>query len=254
MIKLTGLSKKYGKALVVDDASAMFPKGEVTSIIGPNGAGKSTLLSMASRLTDSDAGEVVIGDKLLAEWDTKELAKHLAVLRQSNNINMRFTIRELVCFGRFPHSQGRLKDEDHKIVDTALEHLGITDIQNKYLDELSGGQRQMAFIAMVVAQDTDYVFLDEPLNNLDIKHSVEIMQTLRRLAHEFNKAVVIVIHDINFASCYSDNIVAMKKGKVVKSGKVCEVVEQSVMESIYEIPFEIREFDGVRICMYYSGR
>ncbi|MEZ9417630.1 ATP-binding cassette domain-containing protein, partial [Vibrio sp. 10N.286.49.E1] len=83
---------------------------------------------------------------------------------------------------------GRLKDEDHKIVDTALEHLGITDIQNKYLDELSGGQRQMAFIAMVVAQDTDYVFLDEPLNNLDIKHSVEIMQTLRRLAHEFNKA------------------------------------------------------------------
>jgi iron complex transport system ATP-binding protein len=208
---------------------------------------------MASRLTDSDAGEVVIGDKLLAEWDTKELAKHLAVLRQSNNINMRFTIRELVCFGRFPHSQGRLKDEDHKIVDTALEHLGITDIQNKYLDELSGGQRQMAFIAMVVAQDTDYVFLDEPLNNLDIKHSVEIMQTLRRLAHEFNKAVVIVIHDINFASCYSDNIVAMKKGQVVKSGKVSEVVEKSVMESIYEIPFEIREFDGVRICMYYSG-
>ncbi|MFL7046779.1 ATP-binding cassette domain-containing protein [Vibrio cyclitrophicus] len=254
MIKLTGLSKTYGKTLVVDDASAMFPKGEVTSIIGPNGAGKSTLLSMASRLTDSDAGEVVIGDKLLAEWDTKELAKHLAVLRQSNNINMRFTIRELVCFGRFPHSQGRLKDEDHKIVDTALEHLGITDIQNKYLDELSGGQRQMAFIAMVVAQDTDYVFLDEPLNNLDIKHSVEIMQTLRRLAHEFNKAVVIVIHDINFASCYSDNIVAMKKGKVVKSGKVAEVVEKSVMESIYEIPFEIREFDGVRICMYYAGR
>lgn len=182
MIKLTGLTKKYGKSLVVDDASAMFPKGEVTSIIGPNGAGKSTLLSMASRLTESDAGEVVIGDKLLTEWDTKELAKHLAVLRQSNNINMRFTIRELVCFGRFPHSQGRLKDEDHKIVDTALEHLGITDIQNKYLDELSGGQRQMAFIAMVVAQDTDYVFLDEPLNNLDIKHSVEIMQTLRRLA------------------------------------------------------------------------
>ncbi|OED68449.1 iron ABC transporter ATP-binding protein [Vibrio splendidus ZS-139] len=254
MIKLTGLSKKYGKSLVVVDASAMFPKGEVTSIIGPNGAGKSTLLSMASRLTESDAGEVIIGDKLLAEWDTKELAKHLAVLRQSNNINMRFTIRELVCFGRFPHSQGRLKDEDHKVVDTALEHLGITDIQNKYLDELSGGQRQMAFIAMVVAQDTDYVFLDEPLNNLDIKHSVEIMQTLRRLAHEFNKAVVIVIHDINFASCYSDNIVAMKKGQVVKSGKVSEVVEKTVMESIYEIPFEIREFDGVRICMYYSGR
>lgn len=254
MIKLTGLSKKYGKTTGVDDASALFPKGEVTSIIGPNGAGKSTLLSMASRLTDSDAGEVLIGDKLLAEWDTKELAKHLAVLRQSNNINMRFTVRELVCFGRFPHSQGRMQDNDHKVVDTALEHLGITDIQDKYLDQLSGGQRQMAFIAMVVAQDTDYVFLDEPLNNLDIKHSVEIMQTLRRLAHEFNKAVVIVIHDINFASSYSDNIVAMKRGQVIKAGKVSEVVDKEIMESIYEIPFEIREFDGVKICMYYSGR
>lgn len=251
MIKLTGLSKKYGKTFVVQDADALFPKGEVTSIIGPNGAGKSTLLSMASRLTESDAGEVVIGDKLLAQWDTKELAKHLAVLRQSNNINMRFTIRELVSFGRFPHSGGRLTAEDNEIIDQALGHLGIEEIQHKYLDQLSGGQRQMAFIAMVVAQDTDYVFLDEPLNNLDIKHSVEIMHTLRRLAHDFNKAVVIVIHDINFASCYSDNIVAMKKGKVIKSGSVEDVVQQEIMEAIYEIPFDIREVDGV-VCVSIS--
>ncbi|MGV2986223.1 ABC transporter ATP-binding protein [Vibrio sp. E150_011] len=253
MIKLTGLSKKYGKTFVVQDADALFPQGEVTSIIGPNGAGKSTLLSMASRLTQSDAGEVLIADKLLAEWDSKELAKRLAVLRQSNNINMRFTIRELVSFGRFPHSQGRLTDEDNDIIDRALGHLGIEDIQNRYLDQLSGGQRQMAFIAMVVAQDTEYVFLDEPLNNLDIKHSVEIMHTLRRLAHDFNKAVVIVIHDINFASSYSDNIVAMKNGKVIKSGCVNEVVDQAVMESIYEIPFDIREIDGRRVCLYFNS-
>ncbi len=109
MIKLTGLSKKYGKTFVVRDASALFPKGEVTSVIGPNGAGKSTLLSMASRLTGSDAGEVLIGDKLLAQWDTRELARHLAVLRQSNSINMRFTIRELVSFGRFPPHSGKVE-------------------------------------------------------------------------------------------------------------------------------------------------
>ena len=254
MIIIDKLTKAFGPNKVVDEADTQFEKGKVTSIIGPNGAGKSTLLSMASRLTERDGGSVMIDCKEIAEWDTKELAKHLAVLRQSNNINMRFTVRELVCFGRFPHSQGRMQDNDHKVVDTALEHLGITDIQDKYLDQLSGGQRQMAFIAMVVAQDTDYVFLDEPLNNLDIKHSVEIMQTLRRLAHEFNKAVVIVIHDINFASSYSDNIVAMKRGQVIKAGKVDEVVDKEIMESIYEIPFEIREFDGVKICMYYSGR
>ena len=253
MIKLTGLSKKYNGNLVVSEASALFPLGEVTSIIGPNGAGKSTLLSMASRLTESDAGEVLIAGKPLSQWDTQELSTRLAVLRQSNNINMRFTIRELVAFGRFPHSKGRLTDEDNRIIDDALEHLDITHIQDKFLDQLSGGQRQMAFIAMVVAQDTDYIFLDEPLNNLDIKHSVEIMQTIRRLAHKMNKAVVIVIHDINFASCYSDNIVAMRKGEVIKSGKVDEVIQQAIMEDIYNIPFKIQEVDGSRICMYYGS-
>ncbi|KHT62848.1 iron ABC transporter ATP-binding protein [Photobacterium gaetbulicola] len=253
MIKLTGLSKKYNGNLVVSEASALFPLGEVTSIIGPNGAGKSTLLSMASRLTESDAGEVLIAGKPLSQWDTQELSTRLAVLRQSNNINMRFTIRELVAFGRFPHSKGRLTDEDNRIIDDALEHLDITHIQDKFLDQLSGGQRQMAFIAMVVAQDTDYIFLDEPLNNLDIKHSVEIMQTIRRLAHKMNKAVVIVIHDINFASCYSDNIVAMRRGEVIKSGKVDEVIQQSIMEDIYNIPFKIQEVDGSRICMYYGS-
>ena len=253
MIKLTGLSKKYGKTFVVRDASALFPKGQVTSVIGPNGAGKSTLLSMASRLTGSDAGEVLIGDKLLAQWDTRELARHLAVLRQSNSINMRFAIRELVSFGRFPHTQGRLNDNDNKIIDNALEHRGITDFQHRYIDELSGGQRHMAFIAMMVAQDTDYVFLDEPLNNLDIKHSVEIMHTLRDLAHKLNKAVVIVIHDINFASCYSDRIVAMKQGEVIKEGTVAEVVCKEVMESIYEIPFDIQEIGNQRIYRYYNS-
>lgn len=253
MIKLTGLSKKYNDTLVVSQASALFPLGEVTSIIGPNGAGKSTLLSMASRLTESDAGEVLIAGKPLSQWDTQELSKRLAVLRQSNNINMRFTIRELVAFGRFPHSKGRLTNEDNRIIDEALEHLDITHIQDKFLDQLSGGQRQMAFIAMVVAQDTDYIFLDEPLNNLDIKHSVEIMQTIRQLAHKMNKAVVIVIHDINFASCYSDNIVAMRKGEVIKSGKVDEVIQQAIMEDIYNIPFKIQEVDGSRICMYYGS-
>lgn len=253
MIKLTGLSKKYNNTFVVKNADALFPLGEVTSIIGPNGAGKSTLLSMASRLTESDAGEVLIAEKPLSQWDTQALSKRLAVLRQSNNVNMRFTVRELVAFGRFPHCQGRLKAEDNRIVDQALNHLDIENIQGKFLDQLSGGQRQMAFIAMVVAQDTDYIFLDEPLNNLDIKHSVEIMQTLRKLAHELKKAVVIVIHDINFSSCYSDNIVAMRRGEVIKSGKVHEVIQKDIMEDIYNIPFDIQEVNGKRICLYYGS-
>lgn len=252
MIKISGLSKKYNDRFVVKNAAALFPLGHVTSIIGPNGAGKSTLLSMASSLTNSDAGKVVIGNTPLEQWDSAELAKKLSVLRQSNNINMRFTVRELVAFGRFPYSQGRLTDHDNEIIDRALLQLDMTNLQDQYIDQLSGGQRQMAFIAMVVAQDTDYIFLDEPLNNLDIKHSVDIMMTLKQLAEKHNKAVVIVIHDINFASCYSDYIVAMKQGRVIKSGTVKEVIDQEVLSAIYEIPFNVQQIDGKRISLYYS--
>jgi len=251
MISMKSLTKVFGQTKVVDSASAEFEKGKVTSIIGPNGAGKSTLLSMASRLVSADGGDVLIDCKELSQWDTKELAKRLAVLRQANNITMRFTVREMVAFGRFPYSQGKLTEQDQQVIDKSIDYLDLTDIQHKYLDELSGGQRQLAFIAMVMAQDTDYVFLDEPLNNLDIKHSLQIMRNVGRLAHEMDKAVVVVIHDINFAACYSDTIIALKKGKVVAHGSVEEVIQADVLEAIYETPFNIIERDGKRMCTYY---
>ncbi|EDM67803.1 ferric anguibactin transport ATP-binding protein [Moritella sp. PE36] len=252
MISLTNLSKSFGQHKVVDQVSASFIKGEVTAIIGPNGAGKSTVLSMASRLLNKDSGSVIIDNQDVVDWDTKALAKKLAVLRQSNNLNMRFTVRELVAFGRYPYSQGKLTTNDNDVIDKAIGYLDLTLIENKYLDELSGGQRQLAFIAMVVAQDTDYVFLDEPLNNLDIKHSLQIMKNIKTLAHELGKAVVIVIHDINFASCYSDNIVALKQGKVVANGSVAEIINQATLSAIYDTDFDIHEINGKRICMYYG--
>lgn len=252
MIELKQLTKRFGEHPVVQNASAEFAKGKVTAIIGPNGAGKSTLLSMAGRLLKRDEGEVWIDGKELAEWDTKALAKRLSVLRQANSFSLRFTVRELISFGRFPYCQGNLKASDQQAIDKAIEYLELSQIQDKYLDELSGGQRQLAFIAMVIAQDTDYIFLDEPLNNLDIKHSLQIMATIRRLAHELNKAVVIVIHDINFASCYSDTIIALKKGEIVAKGTVAQVIDSSVLSEIYETPFNVIEVDGNRMCLYFS--
>ncbi|MCE0496065.1 iron ABC transporter ATP-binding protein [Vibrio salinus] len=252
MISVLNLTKQFDRQTVVDNATVYFEKGEITSIIGPNGAGKSTLLSMACRLLNKDKGEVWIDGKELVEWDTKALAKKLSVLRQSNSLSMRFTVRELVSFGRFPYSKGGLTAEDVQIVDRSLAYLKIDDIQDKFLDQLSGGQRQLAFIAMVIAQDTDYIFLDEPLNNLDIRHSLQIMKTIKRLAHELGKAVIIVIHDINFASCYSDSIVALKKGQVVVSGKVDEVIDSIILSEIYETPFNVIEHDGKKMCLYYA--
>ncbi|MCG7488007.1 iron chelate ABC transporter ATP-binding protein VctC [Vibrio sp. Of14-4] len=251
MIVIKNLSKNYGKSKVVDQANAKFEKGKVTSIIGPNGAGKSTFLSMASRLSEPDSGSIIVDCKELKDWSCKELAKHLSVLRQSNSVNMRFTVEEIVAFGRFPYSQGKLTEQDHAVINRSMEYLGLSIIRGKFLDELSGGQRQLAYIAMVIAQDTDYIFLDEPLNNLDIKHSLKIMKNIQRLAREMNKAVVVVIHDINFAACYSDSIIALKQGQVVASGEVDDVINVDVLSNIYETPFNIIEVNGKRMCTYH---
>jgi len=251
MIKVEQLNKQFSGRPVIRNTSTRFEKGKVTSIIGPNGAGKSSLLSMVSRLLVKDSGYVYIDGKELEQWQTSQLAKRLAVLRQSNNLSMRFTVRELIAFGRFPHSGGNLSQDDQRVIDNAIRYLQLEPIQDRYLDKLSGGQRQLAFIAMVMAQDTDYVLLDEPLNNLDIKHSLQIMRNIRQLASELNKAVIIVIHDINFAASHSDQIVAMKNGEVVVEGSVDEVIEPSVLETIYETPFKVVEVDGRKLCVYF---
>jgi len=251
MVDIKSVFKSYNKKPVIEDVSLKIPKGKITSFIGPNGAGKSTLISMVSRLIAKDAGMITIDGKDISKEDDKKLAKKISILKQSNSMNVKLTVRELISFGRFPYSQGNLTKKDWEKVDKAIDYMELNDIQHKYLDELSGGQRQRSFIGMVLAQDTEYILLDEPLNNLDMRHSVQIMKTLRRLVDELGKTVVIVIHDINFASCYSDEIVALKDGKIVKQGPTCDVIDQCVLKEIYDMDIEIKEIEDQRICVYF---
>lgn len=251
MVDVRNVTKSYGEKAVINNVSVQIPKGKITSFIGPNGAGKSTLLSMISRLITNDDGKVLIDDIEVGKYKSETLAKKVSILKQSNNINLRLTVRELVSFGRFPYSQGRLNDEDWKFVDEAISYMELEEFSDRYIDQLSGGQRQRAYIAMVLAQNTDYILLDEPLNNLDMKHSVQIMKILRRLVDELGKTIVIVIHDINFASCYSDYIVALKGGEIVKTGTTCEIMNQEVLEDIYEMDMDIKIINNCNICIYY---
>ncbi|CAM3178484.1 ATP-binding cassette domain-containing protein [Prescottella defluvii] len=251
MITIRDLAKSYGDDTVLDSVDLDIPVGGLTSIIGANGAGKSTLLSIVSRLLDADAGSVSIDGLDLRRTANDILAKRLSVLRQDNNTSVRLSVRELVEFGRFPHSQGRLKAEDHEAVDRAIEYAGLAEYTHRYLDQLSGGQRQRAFVAMVLAQDTDYVLLDEPLNNLDMKHSQHMMRLLRRMAHEMGKTVILVIHDINFASCHSDRIVAMRGGRVVADGAVDEILRSDVLREVYDMDIEVHDIGGQRIAVYF---
>ena len=253
MIEIKGLSKFFAKKPVVEDVSVTIQPRTITSFIGPNGAGKSTLLSMVSRLLDADTGEVFLDQTDVKKMKSDAFAKRVAILKQANHLNVRLTVRELVSFGRYPYSKGRLNVEDEKIVDQSLEYMNLADMQDKFLDELSGGQKQRAFISMVIAQDTEYILLDEPLNNLDMKHSVQIMKILRKLVDELGKTVIIVLHDINFASVYSDRIVALKDGRLVKDGPTHEIINSEALRDVYDMHIPVQEQDGCRICVYFNS-
>jgi len=251
MIQIESVSKFYGDKQVLEDVSLSIEKGTITSFIGPNGAGKSTLISMISRLIAQDDGDILIEGKDVRRQDSNKLAQKISILNQSNHIHLKLTVRELVSFGRFPYSKGKLTKEDWAKVDEAIDYMELQEMEDKYIDELSGGQRQRAYIAMVIAQDTEYILLDELLNNLDMRHAVQIMKTLRRLVDEKGKTVVIVIHDINFASCYSDQIVALKEGRIVKHGGTCDVIDECVLRDIYDMEFNVQEINDQRICVYH---
>lgn len=252
MIVTNGISKSYGNSLVVDDVSITIPVGGLTSIIGPNGAGKSTLLSIIARLMTMDKGTVTVDGMDVTKTQSDQLARRLSILRQDNHISSRLTVRDLVTFGRYPYSKGRPTVEDKVHVDQAMQYLNLEPLADRFLDELSGGQRQRAFVAMVLCQDTDYVLLDEPLNNLDMKHASAMMKILRKAADDLKKTVVLVLHDINFASWYSDHIVAMRDGKVWGAGTVKDIINTDALHEIYDMQIAIHEIDGRRIGLFYE--
>ena len=245
------LTKTYDGKTVVDSVSFEIPKGKVLSLIGPNGAGKSTVMGMISRLIARDEGMVDFHGKDIGKWKSRELSKKLAILTQSNQIQMKLTVQELVAFGRFPYSGNRITKEDQEIIDQAIAYMELEEMRDRFIDELSGGQRQRAMIAMVIAQDTDYVLLDEPTNNLDIYHAANMMKIVRRLCDELGKTVVLVLHEINYAAFYSDYICAFVDGRIAKFGTVEEVMTKENLSQIYQVDFEIQMVKGRPLAIYY---
>lgn len=252
MISVHNLFKKYGDKPVLAGVSVAFPRQRLTSLIGPNGAGKSTLLMTMARLLEPSAGEVRLNGQPITDIAIADYARRVATLRQATDFNLRLRVEELVAFGRFPYSRGALTREDQVAIDEAIAFLSLQPLRRAYLDELSGGQRQMALLAMTIAQQTDCLLLDEPLNNLDIKHAVQIMRALRRLCDEKARTVILVVHDINFAASYSDHLVAMKQGAVHCSGSVDEVVSEAHLNELYGLNFEITQGPRGRLCNYFN--
>ncbi|TCI27133.1 ATP-binding cassette domain-containing protein [Exiguobacterium sp. SH3S2] len=239
MIQIEQVKKSYTDDVQIGPLDLQIPKAGFTSLIGPNGAGKSTTLMMIGRLLNLDEGQIQVAGMDVSSTKSKDLAKIITILRQENHFVTRLTVRQLAGFGRFPYSKGRLTQEDERIISKYIDFLDLTSLEHRYLDELSGGQRQRAYVAMVLCQETEYVLLDEPLNNLDIARSVQMMEYLRHVADEFGRTIVTVLHDINFAAKYSDRICAMKDGKIAAFGTVDEIMVAETLSDIFETKLEI---------------
>ncbi|MGC5616244.1 ABC transporter ATP-binding protein [Georgenia sp. Z1491] len=251
MITLDAVRKDYSSEVTIGPVTIEIPACGVTALVGPNGAGKSTTLTMVGRLLGMDSGAIEIAGYDVSSTKSRDLAKIVSVLRQENHFITRLTVRQLVGFGRFPYSQGRLTRRDEELISQAIDFLHLSELEGRYLDQLSGGQRQRAYVAMVLAQDTEYVLLDEPLNNLDMKHSVQMMKHLRRAATELGRTVVIVLHDINFAGKYADHICAMKDGMVCDFGTSEEIMTDEVLTRVFDTPVRVIDGPDGRLAVYY---
>ncbi|WP_431710571.1 iron ABC transporter ATP-binding protein [Glutamicibacter uratoxydans] len=251
MITLKDVRKQYSSEVGIGPVTLQIPAGGITALVGPNGAGKSTMLTMVGRLLGLDEGTIEVAGYDVASTASKDLAKIVSILRQENHFVTRLTVRQLVGFGRFPYSKGRLTAEDETIISRSIDFLNMNDLEHRYLDQLSGGQRQRAYVAMVLAQDTEYVLLDEPLNNLDMKHSVQMMKHLSEAARELGRTIVVVLHDINFAGHYADYICAMKEGKVVEFGTPEHIMRDDVLSAVFDTPINVIAGPNGPLAVYY---
>ena len=248
MIKITGISHHIGKQQILHDINLVLPSSQVIALIGPNGAGKSTLFSVMARLQPLQSGEVSFAvnneERDIVSCDARTLSKTVAMLGQDNHVQGRLRVHELLMFGRYPYHQGQPTVNDQQKVQEIIERFELQPLAERFLSTLSGGQRQRVLIAMIVCQDTPYLLLDEPLNNLDMYHAGRLMRELRELSHSQQKTVVIVLHDINQAAQFADTVVTMKNGRVLATGAPVEVLTQETMKDLYNVDVTVLNHQG----------
>lgn len=251
MITIKNVQYHINGNRILQPINLELPDCQLIALIGPNGAGKSTLLNLIARLLPLQQGSIDIDGKNLATTDTRELAKHLVIFQQHTQLMSRLRIDELLLMARFPYHRGWPRAQDHDICEKMLEAFSLTEIRHHFLDRLSGGQRQRALCAMVFAQDTPTILLDEPLNNLDMRHARDLMQTLRRAVDEHGKRIILVLHDINYAAKYADHIVAMADGAIRHNGATTDILTAENISDLYQIPVHIVSHEEQTLCNYY---
>ncbi|WP_378742293.1 ABC transporter ATP-binding protein [Nocardia brasiliensis] len=227
----------YGDRVIIDGLSLDIAPGVITTVIGPNGCGKSTLLRSLGRLLRPQHGRVLLDGKAISTMKTKDVARVIGMLPQSPVAPEGLTVADLVARGRHPHQSWfqQWSATDEAEVLTALEQTGIADLADRALDELSGGQRQRAWISMALAQGTDILLLDEPTTYLDLAHAVDVLDLVDRLHAELGRTVVMVLHDLNLAIRYSDELIVMRDGRIVAQGRPADIIDVALLREVFDL-------------------
>ena len=241
MLSAVNLKVGYEERIIIDDLSLNIEKGQIVSIIGPNGCGKSTLLKSLSRMIKPMNGQVLLEGRNLKQIRNKEISQKICLLSQHNSAPGDLTVEQLVYYGRLPHKkwyEGK-SSEDQELIDWAIEQTALTRYKQSPISALSGGERQRAYIAHALCQKPDILLLDEPTTYLDISHQLELMELVREINQKFNITVVMVLHELNQASRYSDRLIIMKNGEIVSDGTPNETINQTIIENVYQIECDI---------------
>lgn len=255
-ISVKNLTVAYENNVIIEDMNVSIPREEISIIIGANGCGKSTLLKTIARINKAKKGDIFINAKDIKKVKEKNIAKEVAFLPQGPVCPSGLTVKELVAFGRFPHQKmiGGLNTHDKDVIEWAIEETGLSEFKDREVESLSGGQRQRAWIAMTIAQETEIIMLDEPTTYLDMSFQLEVLEVLEKLNKEKKITVVLVLHELNNACRFANNIIGLKKGKIICEGKPVEVITKESLKEIYGIDARLEQSENGKypICTEYK--
>ncbi len=249
VFKINNLGFAYGERVIFNDLSLDITKGKVTTIMGANGCGKSTLFNLMTKNLPIGKGEITLKGRTLQHIPLKEYAQQVAIVHQYNTVAEDITVEELVRYGRLPYDKFIKSNKEREIDDQkvlrALKITGLFSMKDNMANALSGGQRQRVWIAMAIAQDAEILFLDEPTTYLDVKYQLQILKLVRIINQVCNTTVVMVLHDINQALAYSDEIIALAPGgRVITQGAPEKVIDTRVLEEMYGVQLRVTEVEG----------
>lgn len=229
------LSRFYGSKEVLKDIHFSIKNGESLGIIGPNGSGKTSLLELLSKISKPKSGKIYYKNKNIDDYSNKTLAQSIAVLRQDSLPPLDFSVRQVIKMGRYPHQNwlGEEKNDVEGFIDQIIEKLSLTKLQNRKLHQLSGGERQRVALAKVMVQDPSLVMLDEPTTFLDIGHQIQLMDQIQSWQKENDLTVISVLHDLNLAALYCEQLILMNEGRIIKKGRADEIIKEEIIEEVY---------------------